>query len=86
MYPSRGIAIADMNKDLWPDIYVGLNSGQNHLFFNDATAHFQDKTQSHLSAVGDATRDVDLFDADLDGDMDIFVTNSGENRLHLGGR
>ena len=81
---ARSCELADMNKDGYVDLYLGLENQQNRLFFNDGKAKFVEKTFSHLSAIADNTRDVSLLDVDLDGDMDIFVTNGNGSRLHLG--
>lgn len=74
-----GIACADLDHDLRPDLYVtNFHREPNSLFLQRDTGLFQDYTataglrEPTLSYLGFGTQAVDL---DLDGWMELFVTN-----------
>ena len=75
------LAVADVNGDKLDDIYLGGAAGQaKKLFVQNANGKFTEKIQADFS-MDLTTENVDavFFDADKDGDQDLFVvTGSNE--------
>jgi hypothetical protein len=78
----RGFAVllSDLDDDGDLDIYVANDGTLNRLYVNDGTGHFED--QALLSGAGlnsrggaEAGMGVDVGDVDLDGALDVLVTN-----------
>jgi hypothetical protein len=74
-------AVADVNATLWGDVngdghldVVLLRSGENELWLGQGSAAFE---RTSAFDVGTPGRSVDgaMFDADHDGDLDVFVVN-----------
>ena len=72
----------DYDNDGLLDVYLCRN-GQNQLWRQTATDQWQDVTESTLTAGADLdTIDGAFFDADHDGDLDLFLVNAnGPNEL-----
>ena len=72
----------DYDNDGLLDVYLCRN-GQNQLWRQTATDQWQDVTESTLTAGADLdTVDGAFFDADHDGDLDLFLVNAnGPNEL-----
>ncbi len=83
---TTGVTNVDINHDGWMDIYVckvgdfGPIKGRNLLYINqgknaDGLVTFKEDAQHYgLDIVGFATQAA-FFDADLDGDLDLFLLN-----------
>lgn len=71
-----GIAAADINGDGYRDVYLTA-VGENRLLINRAGQRFEDVTAQY-GVAGDAadwSSSAAFFDADNDGDLDLFVAN-----------
>jgi len=85
-----GVVIVDVDNDGWLDVYVANDKTPNHLLKNKADGSFEDTSLLSGTAYGDrftaeAGMGVDASDVDLDGDLDIVVTNYAleTNALYL---
>ncbi len=73
---TQDVAAADLDGDRDLDLVLG-NEDRNQIYLNDGSGRFTLAPASALErAEGpEETRDVELFDADGDGDVDIFFAN-----------
>lgn len=66
-------AVGDIDNDGDPDLYIGMQDTEDHLFENDGTGRFTDVTAtSGLSGTRD-TNGADFGDFDADGDLDLYI-------------
>lgn len=83
---STGVAITDINNDGLPDIYVcqvnGLKgtSGRNLLYVNlgsgeNGIPKFEEKARAYGLDFSGYSTQAAFFDADLDGDLDMYLLN-----------
>lgn len=79
-FNAEGIAAGDFKNDGWPDLYVGVLSAPNRLFFNDLQGHFRNATTKEITDPEEALG-VAVGDIDHDGDLDIFQTGGGSPNL-----
>lgn len=78
-------SIADINKDKFPDIFVGQLWSEypatgpdllpSFLLFNNGSNDFTDNTASLQNRVSKRSRGSEWVDFDNDGDLDLFITN-----------
>jgi Flp pilus assembly protein TadD len=70
-------AVGDYDNDEVPDLFIICN-GTNHLFHGSPNGSFTEVTRDvGITANGGTTRSALWLDADHDGDLDLFVCNSG---------
>jgi hypothetical protein len=72
-----GAVFADFNGDGKLDLYVCNRVGTNQLFINQGNGKFKEEGKERGLAVSEATISAAVFDADNDGDLDVFLANNG---------
>ncbi len=72
---SLGACWEDIDADGDLDLYVANDFGRNNLFINDGSGHFRDEAIERGADDIGAAMGASIADVDLDGDMDILVTN-----------
>jgi hypothetical protein len=80
---SNALAVLDLNDDGAPDILTG-NIGIDRALVNDGAGGFRDETAARWQQSGgeSRTQDLEVFDMDGDGDLDVAVANEGQNQLY----
>ena len=75
----------DMDNDGWLDLYVTNSEGnkRNKLFRNTGEGSFEEVTAGPAVSSLTSSRSVDWIDYDVDGDLDIFVTNENSQQNEL---
>jgi hypothetical protein len=69
-----GVAIADVNKDGWPDIYVTNDYNEpDYLYINNHDGTFTDKLQQMLRHISHFSMGADIADFNNDGLPDIIT-------------
>jgi len=90
--PAAFTEFVDVTGDSFPDIILGINTfttpEQPQVFINDGGGHFSNETVARFPSLQLFVNDVAVFDADSDGDRDIyFAADDGspgfENRDKL---
>ncbi len=72
---SGDATFCDVNGDGYPDLYVLSMSGENKYYENDHGRHFVDKTPAYFPKTPWGAMGVKFFDFNLDGLMDLLVTD-----------
>jgi len=77
---SSGVAIADVNNDGWPDIYIcvgGLSTSpekrKNLLYINQQDNTFKESAEAYGLADVGYSINAGFFDYDKDGDLDMYL-------------
>jgi enediyne biosynthesis protein E4 len=75
------VAVGDVNGDGLEDVYIGGTSAHpGQLYLQTGSGHFQKKDEPGFSLFRDFEDEaVLLFDADQDGDLDLFIGPGGNN-------
>jgi len=75
------VEFGDVDNDGDPDIVYGINAtvhlAQPRILINYMGGRYKDETELRLPELSTATNDVDLADVDGDGDLDIYLANTG---------
>ena len=77
----RGVAWADSDDDVDPDLFVADNTGPNMLYENQGDGTFTDAAPSLGLDDEGAAAGIAWGDFDLDQDLDLFVANDGSADL-----
>lgn len=76
---SASACLGDYDNDGDLDLYIANMVFSNRLYQNDGTGHFSDVTEAVGLLDSSLSNSSCFFDADNDGDLDLFVTNRGPN-------
>jgi len=68
-------AVADLNGDGWPDLFVLNMQGHGHYFENAGGRAFVDKTSEYFPRTPWGAMGIKFFDYDNDGRPDLFITD-----------
>lgn len=74
---STSAVLADFDNDGDLDLYITNLATTNRLYENDGAGHFTDMTESAGLPDSCHTSSACFFDADNDGDLDLFLANRG---------
>ena len=72
---SGDATFCDLNEDGYPDLYVLSMSGEDRYYENDRGKRFVEKTAAYFPKTPWGSMGVKFFDFNLDGRMDLFVTD-----------
>jgi len=82
-YAGGGVCAGDFDGDGRPDLYLVSQVGRDRLYAQVADFRFQDVTDTAGLAGGTDWGTGAVFaDVDDDGDLDLYVSNIGGNRLY----
>lgn len=77
---NTGVVVADLNTDGLLDVYVCRRYAKNRVYINQGGGIFRDETDASPLAIKAYTTHAVQIDYDRDGDVDVFLVNSGEPR------
>lgn len=72
---SGDASACDVNEDGYPDLYVLNMQGDDHLFVNLRGERFEDQTGRYFPKTPWGAMGIAVFDHNLDGRMDFFLTD-----------
>jgi hypothetical protein len=75
-----GATSVDFNDDMFPDIYVGNDREQNHLWINQGDGTFKDQAVMlgagyNGSGMAEGSMGIAVGDVDSDNDIDLFISH-----------
>ena len=71
-----GVMVTDINKDLYPDIYVSNDFYErDYLYINNQDGTFSEKIKDWTSHLSLSAMGIDLADINNDGHAEIFITD-----------
>ncbi len=77
---NTGVLIADLTGDGYPDVYLCRRYLPNRFFVNNGNGTFTDRSEGSALSIAAFSTSANAFDYDRDGDLDVFLVNSGEPR------
>ena len=80
-----GVMISDINKDLYPDIYISNDFYErDYLYINNRDGTFSEEIKNWTSHLSLSAMGIDMADINNDGHADIFITDmlpEGDQRV-----
>ena len=71
-----GVAVADVNRDGWPDIYVSNDFFErDYLYINTGNGTFDEQLDKQMPSISMFSMGLDVADINNDGLVDIYVTD-----------
>ncbi|MBA3558202.1 MAG: VCBS repeat-containing protein [Gemmatimonadaceae bacterium] len=71
-----GVAVADVNRDGWPDIYVSNDFFErDYLYINQKNGTFAEQLDKQMPYISYSSMGLDMADINNDGWPDVFVTD-----------
>jgi hypothetical protein len=71
-----GVAVSDLNRDGWPDIYVSNDFFErDYLYLNNRDGTFTEALERQMPIISYASMGLDAADIDNDGWPDVYVTD-----------
>ncbi len=85
---SNAVAFADINNDGNTDLCITSRNAPNKIYLNDGTGIFRDVTRKYLPDKIFLCNGAVFADFDLDGYLDLYLSNVGENIFYksIGGK
>ncbi|MFQ5526115.1 MAG: CRTAC1 family protein [Thermoanaerobaculia bacterium] len=72
---SGDASVADLNGDLYPDLYVLNMQGDDHFYVNVGGKHFEDRTAEVFPMTPWGSMGIKFFDYNNDGRQDLILTD-----------
>lgn len=79
---SNAVTFADVNNDGFIDLFIANRKSPNRLYINNGKGIFIDKTDTYFKPEDYLTNGAVFADFNLDGYLDLYLTNVGENVLY----
>ena len=71
-----GVAVGDVNRDGWPDIYVSNDFFErDYLYINKGDGTFAELLKGQMPSISYSSMGLDMADIDNDGWLDLYVTD-----------
>ena len=78
---SNAVVFADINNDGAPDLFIANRNSPNKLYLNDGKGLFRDVSDTYFPEKTYLSNGAVFADFDLDGYLDLYLANVGENIL-----
>ncbi len=79
---SNAVTFADVNNDGFIDLFIANRNSANKLYINNGKGGFTDRTREYFPLENFLTNGAVFADFDLDGFLDLYITNVGESVLY----
>ena len=79
---SNAVSFADINNDGYIDLFIANRNAPNKLYINNSEGNFIDKTNEYFKPETLLSNGAVFADFDLDGFVDLYLTNVGDNILY----
>lgn len=78
---SNAVIFADINNDGASDLFITNRNNRNRLYLNNGKGFFTDVTGQYFKPENSLSNGAVFADFDLDGYLDLYVTNVGGNKF-----